>query len=454
MWDFGGHWVWRAASGSPVVRGVIPQEIEYDVYSDIAMPGGILNAAFLRAWSESNIKLDSGKPSSLFPWTARLFIKSVRPADADKDGALRSQAIAQHAGSTDVFAAMSAITFRDDAFGSTGATLDDLSVFPHEAQLAASGVPLFSWASWLDGASVEDALRSYRRLPNPQIVVIGAWKHEMTHDGSPYRKPQGPAHPPKERQWDAMMQFFAQTLLHDALPTGKTIFYQPLGSDAWQHSGQFPPPGTQAQTWFLQPQGGLAPHPAPANSAPDRYTVDFSASTGTTNRWHTQMARPLVYPNRAQADQRLLCYTSAPLAQDTEIAGYPIAYLDVASTHEDGAFFVYLEDVDEAGVVRYLAEGHLRGIHRALKATSRPDEAPDVPQHSCLRADAAPLPIGQFVTLAIALQPIAALIRRGHRIRIAIGGADGETFARIPAQGTPTLQVAHTSRLMLPVMGG
>lgn len=440
------------ACGLPVVRGVIPQQIEYDVYADVAAPGGIFNEAFIRAWSASNAMLDSGRPSRLFPLLARLVTRSVRPVDEDQDGRLRAQAVAQHQGSTDVFAAMRSITFRDDAFGSAGATLDDMSVFPHEAGIADSGAPLFSWASWLDGASAEAALRTYRRFHNPQIAVIGTWKHEMSQDGSPYRKPQGPAHPPKERQWDAMAQFFARTLVADAPPTGKTIYYQTLGADGWTRSERFPPPAASPQTWYLQPGGVLAPQPAPAGSAPDHYTVDFTASTGFTNRWHTQMARPLVYPDRARADKKLLCYTSTPLAQDTEITGYPIAYLDVASTHDDGAFFVYLEDVDERGTVRYITEGQLRGIHRALKDTRRPDEAPDVPQHSYLRADAAPLPIGEFVTLVVALQPTSVLIRRGHHIRIAIAGADADTFARIPAQDQPTIQVAHTSKVLLPVI--
>ena len=440
-----------AACGLPAVRGVIPQEIEYDVYADIAAPGGIFNNAFIQEWNTSNIMLDSGRPSRLFPWLARLMTRSVRPVDEDKDGTLRARAFEQHQGNTDILAAMRAVTFRDDPLGSTGATLDAMSVFPYEDKIAVSGVPLFSWASWLDGATVEAALRTYRRYPNPQIVVIGTWKHEMTHDGSPYRKPKGPAHPPKQRQWDAMMQFFDQTLAQGTL-TGKVIFYQTLGTDRWKRAEVFPPAEVKTQIWFLQPQGGLATQPASTGAPPDSYLVNFSASTGLTNRWHTQMARPLIYPDRAEADKRLLCYTSAPLAQDVEITGYPVAHLDVASSSDDGAFFVYLEDVDEHGVVRYITEGQLRGIHRALKETLRPDEAPNVPHHSYLRADASPLPIGEFVTLAITLQPTSVLIRSGHRIRIAIAGADAETFARIPTQGQPTIQVAHTSRVLLPVV--
>jgi len=57
----------------------------------------------------------------------------------------------------------------------------------------------------------------------------------------------------------------------------------------------------------------------------------------------------VVYPDRAEEDRRLLTYTSKPLEEDTEITGHPVVTLYVTSTATDGAFFVYLEDVDEAG---------------------------------------------------------------------------------------------------------
>src|SRR5262249_34600536 len=50
----------------------------------------------------------------------------------------------------------------------------------------------------------------------------------------------------------------------------------------------------------------------------------------------------------------------------------------------------------------------------------------------------------------------SVVIRRGHRIRVAIAGADSDTFARIPAQGTPVISVLrdqqHASFVELPVI--
>jgi putative CocE/NonD family hydrolase len=38
-------------TGKQAVKGVVPQQFEFDVYADIAFPGGIFNAAFIDAWS-------------------------------------------------------------------------------------------------------------------------------------------------------------------------------------------------------------------------------------------------------------------------------------------------------------------------------------------------------------------------------------------------------------------
>lgn len=447
-----------AAGDVPGVRAVIPQEIEFDVYTDVAMPGGIFNAAFIEAWNDSNTRLDNHKTSNLFPRLARLVIKGPRPVDADrKSRVMLAQARREHQANTNVYDAISGITYRDDPFGETGVTLDDFSVFAHTAAIERNGAAIFSWGSWLDAATAEAVLRTYNTFSNPQIAVIGAWKHEMTRHGSPYQKPNTTPNPPLERQWDAMAQFFAGTLVADQPPSGKTLFYYTLGEEAWKQTETFPLPNTEAQTWYFQAGGGLAPHVPIEDGAVDDYTVDFAATTGKTNRWHTQMAQPLIYRDRAAADRRLLTYTSAPLERDTEITGYPVVTLYVASTASDSAFFVYLEDVDSGGVVRYITEGQLRGLHRKLSESPAPYWT-GMPYHTFNRADASPMPSGEMVEITFGLLPTSVLIRRGHRIRLAIAGADADTFVQIPAQSTPpTWQISRSTTLpsciRLPIVG-
>ena len=130
--------------------------------------------------------------------------------------------------------------------------------------------------------------------------------------------------------------------------------------------------------------------------------------------------------------------------------------LNLASDREDGALFVYLEDVDPEGRSRYVTEGGLRLIHR--KTVPNPYFEGEEPYHSFARADADPMPPGEAVTVSFRLWPIAALVRAGHRIRVAIAGADAGMFDPVPADGNATLTVyrggADGSRIELPVVEG
>jgi len=40
------------------------------------------------------------------------------------------------------------------------------------------------------------------------------------------------------------------------------------------------------------------------------------------------------------------------------------------------------------------------------------------------------------------------LIKKGHRLRVAIAGHDKDTFIRIPAEGTPVIAVQRNSRAL------
>lgn len=445
-----------ASAGLPSVKGVIAQEIEYDVYEDIVMPGGILNANFISMWSDSNNSLDNHRPSKLFPLAARWMIKGPRPADSERaTRAVLQQALAEHQANTDVLQALGGVTFRDDPFGTVGATLPDFSVQAVQADINASQAAIFSWGSWMDGASAHAALRTLHSSSRPQIVVIGAWKHEMTAHGSPYVAPGSPPDSAQQSVWAAQAQFLNAALNEGGLPPGKTVFYNVLGTETWKQADTFPPPNVTQQPWHFQANGGLAPTPGPEGS--DRYTVDIQATTGAKNRWQTQFARPVVYGNRAAQDRRLLTYTSAPLERDLEIAGFPLITLHVASTLADACFFAYLEEVDEGGYVRYLTEGQLRAMHRKLAPEAGPVWS-GWPARTFARADAAPLVPGQMAEIVFGLQPVAALIRRGRRLRVALAGADRDTFALFPAEGVPVWQVgrggAAQSQITLPVVSG
>jgi putative CocE/NonD family hydrolase len=210
----------------------------------------------------------------------------------------------------------------------------------------------------------------------------------------------------------------------------------------------------RADAWYLGPGGSLARTAPRAEGGRDRYRVDSTAGTGTTSRWRGLLRGDVDYGDRAEPDRTLLTYTSEPLTADLEVTGHPVAYLHVTSTASDGAFFVYLEDVYPDGRVGYITEGQLRAIHRKVGGDN-PLYPHAAPYHSMLRRDAMPLVPGAPAELAVELIPTSYLFRAGHRVRIAIAGADRDNFIAVPA-APPTIEVlrtpAHPSRVVLPVI--
>ncbi len=447
-----------AASGAEGVKAVVPQEMEFDVYTDIVAPGGVLNEAFMKEWDLANCLLDEGRIPKAWGMSARLFVKGPRPVDDDAGGAKLRAAVAGHVDNLDTLEAVKAITFRDDPFGGEGGTLDDVSAFARKEAIEGSGAAVFGWGSWLDGACADTVVRRFVTFENARTAAIGAWSHNMQTHASPYAKPKSDPDPPLEVQWRKSVRFFDHHVrgLGDAAFDTPCLSYFTMGEERWKETDVWPLPGTVPRTWYFAEGGALSPDAPVSDAGADSYEVDFEATTGTSNRWHTQDGvTPVVYPDRATADARLLTYTSPPLAEDTEITGYATVTLWVASTHEDGAFFAYLEDVDESGRVRYVTEGVLRAIQRKIS-----DAAPPyplfVPYHTYRRADAMPLVPGEVAEVTFGLQPTSVLIAKGHRIRIAIAGADKDTFARVPVKGTPTLTIertaTHPSYVRLPVI--
>ena len=73
-----------------------------------------------------------------------------------------------------------------------------------------------------------------------------------------------------------------------------------------------------------------------------------------------------------------------------------------------------------------------------------------------MKKDAMPLVPGDTAELRFGLQPISVIVKKGHRLRVAIAGHDKSTFIRIPAEGVPTIAVQRNSRarsaIDLPVM--
>jgi putative CocE/NonD family hydrolase len=451
-----------AATGHSALKAVAPQYSDFDPQVHLAIPGGVFNQGFIKAWSALNHGLDRNDLCGAYDVTgvkcllSKLDFTGIKPVDEDTGGHEIAAAVADR-NNADVFQAAQGITYRDDVFGLSGQTIGDVSPYSLRTQIENSGAAMYVWVSWLDAGTVDGALSRYLTFSNPQKLIIGPWSHGGEHQTDPFLPANTPPDPPVEQQLQMLVAFFDKQLKDNGeKPPERGITYYVLGAGVWKTTATWPPAGVSMQRWYFGADRLLTRAAPTGQAGADEYRVDFTASTGTANRWQTQLGGgDVVYPDRAAEDKKLLTYTSEPMQTDVEITGGPVVTLYVSSTETDGAFHVYLEDVAPDGRVTYITEGILRAIHRNVSSEVPPYTMLG-PYHSFKRADGAPLVPEEVARVPVQLYTTSVLIHKGHRIRVSVAGHDASLFARYPAEGTPVLTIQHnrvyTSHIDLPVL--
>jgi uncharacterized protein len=439
-----------AASGHPAVKAVAPLYDDFD--PGTFTPGGVRVSGFQDAWFEGNAGLDSNDfcrvlrsgGDGCFP--AAWLYSGVKPVDGADGSALLAKAVAEHQKNISLPKLIAATPFDDDR-GETGLGIADVSPYQYKKQIETANVPMMPWVGWNDGSTTMGAVGRFNTFSNDQYLVIGAYSHGGHHDADPFKPVAAEPDPSSAIQMARQIKFF-DCYLKDVppppsqCPTGKSITYYTMGAGTWKTTKVWPLAGTQMQRMYFDAGNSLSANAPTSANATDRYTVDFSATTGKTNRWATQNGGPdVVYDNRKAQTPKLLTYVSPALTQAMEITGHPVVTLHLASTQTDGAFHVYLEDVAPDGSVSYLTEGVLRGSRWKVSAGPLPYWQAG-PYHSLRRADYLPIVPGEMTELSFALFPTSALIKPGHKIRISIAGADKDFYARVPENGNPVWTVS------------
>lgn len=456
------------ANQHPAVKAIAPRFSLLDGYDDIAFPGGVHLSWFTDNWGSYNDALDRNALNEKLQGFQKKTVKGVAPVDGHED--LLVHAVAEHKNNYDVSTFVKSIIFRDDAAAS-GLTLARMSPFAKPA-IAQSRTPIYSYSGWYDGAYQRAAAARFMSYDIPgSRLIIGAWDHGGRQNISPHDPPGTPvtrerpspagfqAGPPRTPVFDQtgeLMRFFDLHLKgkDDGFGKEKPVRYYTMGEEAWKEADSWPPPA-QSYTLHFAPNRALTETAPAADAAPDEYTVDLTSSTGTGSRWRSYFnttGAKIGYPDRAEADKKLLVYNSAPLAGEMEITGHPAITLWVASSANDGQFFAYLEDVAPDGTVNYITEGLIRALHRAQNPAPYWHPAPS---HSYLREHGWPLTPGEPAEISIALLPTSYLVRKGHSLRVALAGADVDQFAPLPGDA-PHWRVyrdaTHPSRITLPIV--
>jgi uncharacterized protein len=448
-----------AGLGNPHLVAVAALFSPYDPYRELFYPGGCGTGGRYARWMYESQLLDgvagaAGRLAALTrqPADSIALPSPVKPVDGPDGPALLDAAIGEHQGNADAHALMDRVPFRDDRVPG----LDWTATAPASVPPAASGgVPMLVRAGWLDGGFAAGALARFATLASQQQVEIGPWGHgggsfcdTLRVSGAMAEEPLSTA-----SQDRRLVEFFARYLERDGAAAGRsTLTFGILGTGDWQTVNRWPAAGTGTQRWHLGTLGSLTREAGPAGTVTRR--ADATASTGATNRWLAiDLDRAPAYPGRGQAGDALLTFTSGPLPADVLVLGFPVVTLRLATSGTDGAVYAYLETVDPGGEVSYLTEGCLRFPHRAAAGPADPAGL-GVPR-TFARRDTRPVIPGTPMDLAVQLLPVAAAVRAGHRVRVAIAGHDASCFTRYgPAEETFTLSLGGDSCLDLPVKYG
>jgi putative CocE/NonD family hydrolase len=470
------------------IRAVAPMFSLYDVFTDVAFPGGIHLSGFTERWAAYNAALDSDEfdrgmsiALSLMGVAARAsprprplerilgvlaregesagrknagrilarLVRGVRAVDRSAPRATFDRST-----NMDVHAIGKSVVHRDDVVAKDalpeGGTIDLLSPHARRAHAQASGVPIYSYSGWRDGAYQHAAIKRFLTVKTPgSRLTLGPWVHTGKLEVPAFDVARTTAF-----DHDAeLLAFFDQHLMgRPRQGDGHPVHYFTMVEGRWKSASTWPPPEATKQVLHLSADRTLD-RTAPASAGRLVLVEDGTTGTRVRSRWRSLLSLvPGDYPDRAARDARLLCCESAPLVEDTEVTGHPLLTLNVSCSEPDAHLFVYLEDVAPDGRVSYVTEGQLRLLHRRV-GDSPPSCQTPATARSFLGKDASTLTPGEVAPVELDLLPISWRFERGHRIRLALAGADKDHF---DVMAPRTIEIhsgpERSSRLELPVV--
>jgi uncharacterized protein len=207
------------------------------------------------------------------------------------------------------------------------------------------------------------------------------------------------------------------------------------GSNDWILANDFPVPGTRWTPFNLHENRSLLEF----EPWPDAASASYDDNPG----------------NRGS-----LIYTSAPLVENTEIAGPINLSLSASCRGSDTNFFAGLWDMESEEKKVCLTRGYLKASHREMDLNL---SKPWLPVHK--HTNPQPLVPGQIYQFSFVMNPVAHFFKAGHRIMLKISSADDipenlyqvgheHLCSQIPNTITIYHDAEHPSSIVLPITKG
>ncbi|MEN3280299.1 MAG: uncharacterized protein V7607_1439 [Solirubrobacteraceae bacterium] len=277
--------------------------------------------------------------------------------------------------------------------------------------VSAIEVPTFCVGGWRD-LFCEGTLRAYEEITAPKKLLVGPWMHTLP-DESPYA--------PIDflsialRWWDRWLRDDRNGI--DEEPP-VNVYVQ--GRGTWHQLPAWPPDDAADATFHASADGALAGE-APGVPGERSRSVDPTVGTGS-GLWAMPTRAPGLPADQHEDDARSITFTSAPLSSAMEVTGRPQVALGLARAGDGPrTVVVKLACVDPDGRSTLITVGTARV----------PEDGPD---------DA---------TLEIQLHATSFEVPAGHRIRLAVAGADFPRLWPDPRRAELAVRCERTS-LRLP----
>ncbi len=292
-------------------------------------------------------------------------------------------------------------------------------------------VPTLLIGGWYDG--YRDSIpRMLENLKAPVWAIVGPWNHSGPDSGDPG--------PPIEWRREAV-RFFDQFLKGQDTGMEKqprlAVYVRrayPPGTEGkaipgeWRFEDGWPIRRERATTLHLTAEHTLAREA----STPATHELACVPSTGeAAGFWWGELT-----PDQRSADAWSLVYDSGPLAEDTEILGFPKALLRGSASAPLANWFARLSDVAPDGQVTLVTGAGLSGAQRDSATTPTP------------------LVPGRVYPIEVEMHFTSWVFPKGHRVRLAVSNALWPMIWPTPYTMTTGLALggADGSRLVLPVI--
>ena len=321
---------------NPHITAAAPISYDFDPYEDIMRPGGILIQPLIAPYGLLLQILDKAHGTTCATSAATRQLCQAARADRCRCPSRSAGRTAQRCAPPRGPSTSTTPTCPpwprpgSTATGPTGPqSWTVASVGSKTAAIAASGVPILTFAGWLDAGTANGVLSEFASLPNTQESWIGPWSHGQGYFADPFQPSRQLTAAEHQQLNDRVYAFFDRYVKHDARPDGTrraALLHPKRGHLAHHHplAGRRHPDA--AALLRRRAHADLAARRRPAGLEPAAPQPDRGHRV-TKDRWNTNLTGdPVVYPNRAAVDRKLLTYTTAPLRRpppSLALAGSP-----------------------------------------------------------------------------------------------------------------------------------